>query len=131
MDFVDVYFNLHRKVWSLKGRAQGRILAHARRLAFDNPTQFIVHPAGRERVLRERHKNVHAFVRGVPRILDDLESDPSLEGMVAVGYNPYAAGHFVRRDDASPIRTAQRVVMLAPDNAPPQVWALLLSPSPS
>ena len=60
---VEVYWNLSRNCWSIRDVATGRIHAHADKVSVRG-AQFIVQPAGRKRVLRERKKNVHAFVRG-------------------------------------------------------------------
>jgi hypothetical protein len=60
---VEVYWNLTRNCWSIRDAATGRIHAHADKVSVRG-AQFIVQPAGRKRVLRERKKNVHAFVRG-------------------------------------------------------------------
>lgn len=63
---VEIYWNLHLNLFSvraLEGRAKGKVIAHARDVLVRDP-QFVVQKAGRERVLREGRKNVHAFVRG-------------------------------------------------------------------
>jgi hypothetical protein len=54
---------------------------------------FAVSQAGRERVLREGRKNVHAFVVGT------LETPRPIDG-VAVAYNPRRAPGFVTPDGA-------------------------------
>jgi hypothetical protein len=68
----DVYFNLHKKVYSIRGRSgfyKGRVRYHAKALEITYPT-FVVQPAGRAKVLKEKRKNVHAFVRGLVRLVD-------------------------------------------------------------
>ena len=63
---VFVYFNLHKKCLSVKaleGESKGRVIAHADSVELVNAT-FKVSQAGRQRVLRERRKNVHAGVVG-------------------------------------------------------------------
>ena len=63
---VFIYFNLHRKCFSVKaleGAKKGRVVAHVNDAIVYNPT-FKVSEAGRQRVLRERKKNVHAGVVG-------------------------------------------------------------------
>lgn len=63
---VSVYFNLNRKCLSIRaeeGPAKGRVIAHAQTAALGEVT-FKVSEAGRQRVLKEQRKNVHAFVRG-------------------------------------------------------------------
>ena len=63
---VDVYWNYTKKVFSI--RYKGRVSGHATTVLLvgekDQPVLFKVSEAGRERVLRETRKNVHAVVRG-------------------------------------------------------------------
>ena len=60
---VEVYFNLHKKTFSVRSCRTGRVIHHTDKVHIANP-EFVVRKAGRERVLREGKKNVHAFVRG-------------------------------------------------------------------
>jgi hypothetical protein len=63
---VFVYFNLHKKVWSVKaleGPNKGRVVAHRNALSLYHCT-FKVSEAGRQRVIREQRKNVHAGIVG-------------------------------------------------------------------
>jgi hypothetical protein len=63
---VFVYFNLHKRVFSVKaleGKDKGRVIGHRTSLAIYSPT-FKVSEAGRQRVVREKRKNVHAGVVG-------------------------------------------------------------------
>src|SRR4051794_31587106 len=96
-----VYFNLHRKNWSIMARH--RVVGHADTLALDNAT-FRVREAGRLRVLATKRKNVHAFVCG------RRSTAPSSEAAVRVSYNPYKAGHFYRCDTGAAISAADTVL---------------------
>ena len=59
---VDVYFNVTRKVISI--RQDGIVIAHRSNL-FLTHSKFIVRESGQKRVRETGHKNVHAFVRGM------------------------------------------------------------------
>ena len=88
---VFVYFNLHRKCFSVKaleGINKGRVIKHAHFVALEDVT-FKVSEAGRQRVLKEQRKNVHAGVVGtlVPSI--------DAVGSERVTYNPYKGNTFV------------------------------------
>ena len=48
---VEVYFNLHKKLFSVRDCKTGRVIDHTNHVAIANP-QFVVRKAGRERVLR-------------------------------------------------------------------------------
>jgi len=58
---VEVYWNLHKKCWSV--RHKGKVIAHERAVDLIDVT-WVVQPAGNARVRREKVKNVHAFARG-------------------------------------------------------------------
>lgn len=101
---VFAYWNLHRSVWSLRaleGDQRGRVVAYRTLVRLDDVTGR-VSEAGRQRVIREQRKNVHAGIVG--RVSDQDEHQ-------AVGhritYNPYRSGTFHYADDqARPFRGA-------------------------
>lgn len=127
-----VYYNLHKSCWSIKSRERdtyGKVIAHAHELVVAN-AEFRVGDAGRQRVIAEKRKNVHAGVAG--RIVAWRGVDPRypvqqtvgsagqcsevLEAMVKtnkplVSYNPYYAGHFYTKEDKEPIYWAHLVGM--------------------
>ena len=92
---VWVYRNLNPKrerysVQSREGVDYGRVIARANYLTLKNCT-FTVGSKGRQRVLEERRKNVHAGVLGTI-----VRSDKRrLDGAIRVSYNPYQSEHFV------------------------------------
>lgn len=106
---VKVYFNLHKKLYSIQH--EGKVIAHAKHVAVDNPT-FKVSEAGRQRVLKEGQKNVHAFVVGH---LDGHHSDFATEGKTRVSYNPRKGSHFVESGTANPIASAKHATMSIED----------------
>lgn len=105
---VFVYFNLHRKCWSIKcmeGPMYGRIIGHANQVLLEGVT-FKVSEAGRQRVLRERVKNVHAGVIGF------IKNPPWFNlPETEVTYNPYLYESFVTKSDLKPISKARLVWM--------------------
>ena len=91
---VSVYRNLHNRCYSVTQR--GRVVAHARTLRLKDVT-FLVREAGRQRVLAEKKKNVHAFVKG--HLVSDTDTDTAqLDLTSRVSYNPYKAPFFVCGD---------------------------------
>lgn len=60
---VKVYFNLHKKCFSIQDAKTGLVVAHADAVNLKD-VSFKVSESGRQRVLREKKKNVHAFVVG-------------------------------------------------------------------
>jgi hypothetical protein len=99
---VDVYFNLHKKCLSV--RHKGKVIHHSNYVKILNP-KFVVSEAGRQRVLREKRKNVHAFVRGE---LAALENDPkdSADNLQTITYNPYKYTSFVAKSNEAPVHNA-------------------------
>jgi hypothetical protein len=101
---VDVYFNLHRKMWSVRDRKTRRVVAHVDSIVLSDVT-FRVSAAGNARVRAEGRKNVHAFARGtvlnVGHML--LPSDNSVQ----VTYNPYRYTTFVEQTTETPVHAAK------------------------
>ena len=58
---VQVYKNLHNGKWSIK--ANGLVIGHADKVILSDVTGS-VSEAGRQRVLKDKSKNVHAFLVG-------------------------------------------------------------------
>jgi hypothetical protein len=117
---VFVYFNLHRKCFSIKaleGPNKGRVVAHRDDvLLFD--AAFKVSEAGRQRVLRERKKNVHAGVVGQ---WDETGTDLiTIDRVTTVGtpitYNPYKYDTFVHLYGLRPIKTGRLVALTVSEN---------------
>ena len=108
---VFVYFNLHKKVFSvraLEGDKKGLVVAHVDRILIDRP-EFVVSEAGRQRVLREQKKNVHAGVRGIwTAWVDGIEQ---WDYLTPVTYNPYLYSTFVEKSTLAPVRKATFAVL--------------------
>lgn len=99
---VDVYWNLHKQTFSIRSREKedyGRVIRHADHVHIKNPTA-VVSKAGRERVLREKKKNVHAVIRGEligtnPHAWSFYTCVEQTTGAYAWHYNPYEYDQFV------------------------------------
>ncbi len=113
---VRIYWNLTRKCWSITCATSKRLIGHYRGEVCLSSCAFIVSQAGRERVLRERRKNVHAFVEGLlmrpnsTRMTYAMpDGDPS-----QIRYNPYKAAHFMDGDGRAVHRAS--IVRLGSDS---------------
>ena len=113
---VEVYFNLHKKCWSI--RQAGKPVVHSDFVEIKEP-QFVVQQGGNARVRREKRKNVHAFVRGY--LTDRVGIFPKNQKLVT--YNPYKHTSFVERGTDEPICSAEYAV-LDINNKKPSVEAL-------
>lgn len=125
---VFVYRNLHQKCWSIKSREPDYkydlVLGHAMNVDLIC-CKFVVGEKGRERVVNEKRKNVHAGIVGellgfTPNRLH-RELDTSLEHYVRlttsvkdlpeVSYNPYFAPYFFYVETDTPIHEANMVYL--------------------
>ena len=94
-----VYWNLHRKLWSVRHR--GKVIDHCRQLYVEAP-EFKVSEAGRQRVLAEKKKNVHAYVVSESRPLPVAVIPHRVrEGLEVISYNPYKGPDFTWKSDGS------------------------------
>jgi len=109
---VFVYYNLHKKVFSVKaleGTRKGLVVAHVNEITLHD-VQFRVSQAGRARVLKEQRKNVHAGIVGIwDGKVDTVIKDTS---DIAVTYNPYKYSSFVYADGEQPIFTADSAYLV-------------------
>jgi len=101
---VSVYFNLHKKCYSIK--QSGLVIGHCDGLRLRDAT-FKVNESGRQRVLREKQKNIHAFVTGYVRNVDQCGSFDSQQ----VTYNPYKYESFVSSTHLQPVTSALYVII--------------------
>lgn len=84
---------MHKKCWSVKNTATGRVILHCNEFEVRNAI-FKVSEAGRQRVLREKRKNVHAGIFGEFISAVAVERD----NKVKITYNPYKTDKFYTDD---------------------------------
>jgi hypothetical protein len=101
---VDVYYNLIKKCLSV--RHKGKIIKHTQSVTLKDVT-FIVSEKGRQRVIKNKRKNVHAVIRGTL-----LEGTGLVMQVESVTYNPYLYSTFVFKNTKSPIRTSDYAFIL-------------------
>ena len=92
---IEVYYNLHKKCLSVRKR--GLVIDHVRSILLKN-AEFVVQPAGRKRVLKEKRKNVHAYVRGERVAVASFDSRSE-----RITYNPYKNKSFVSVETGKPV----------------------------
>jgi hypothetical protein len=113
---IAVYWNLHKDCFSIQSREKdtyGRVIHHVNSVVISLP-KFVVRQAGREKVLKEGKKNVHAFVVG------EFCASPYhlfTQGR-RVTYNPYKYNSFVIADTKEPIYNGLLAVLQTKDNKP-------------
>ena len=130
---VEVYYNLRKKRLSVRSRitgpTYGKVITHLDRILLTNATFHVSEP-GRQRVIREQRKNVHAVIRGevplnwlrqavtsveiglaVPE--QDFIYAPGYDNVIPVTYNPYSFDSFVENnvDSYAPVQAADMVLI--------------------
>lgn len=119
---VFCYWNLHKACWSVRaaeGPQRGRVVAHMERLTLTNCT-LKVSEAGRQRVLREGRKNVHAGVVG--EWVEAAGYVQPVQGDVRLHYNPYRAPWFYQKAGDVVPRFAAGMVSLTEGG---QAWEIM------
>ena len=98
---VRVYRNLNKRCLSVQHKTEKgwRLLKHTQSISLKD-VRFIVSQSGRERCLREKRKNVHAFVEGE---LVEVVGIPTKE---RVTYNPYLHSQFSTWSGSKPVFNA-------------------------
>jgi hypothetical protein len=116
---VMVYWNLHKGMWSVKaleGPDKGRVIARVPEIVLGNP-EGKVSEAGRQRVLREDRKNVHAGIVGVTPVSVWQFGEEHRNAVMSIGdtitYNPRKYTSFVHTVDESPFEGAWWAVFTA------------------
>ena len=98
---VEVYWNLRKRTWSVRAKDPRLVIDHKDSILLKDAI-LSVKQGGRERVLREQQKNVHAFAIGEVMDLDRLIYPYNNQ----VIYNPYKYTSFVMADTEEPIYEA-------------------------
>jgi hypothetical protein len=99
---VMVYFNLHTHLFSVKDMKTGKVVAHGNNIILED-VSYKVSEAGRQRVLREQKKNVHAYVVG--KFVGTAES--MAVPMRQAYYNPYTVETFIDKESGRELRESQ------------------------
>ena len=109
---VEVYRNLHKNCWSVRDNKTGRVLRHVDEIHLLD-ADLVVRPAGREKVLREKRKNVHAFAKGellYTSVGNNIKiHDNYMENFKQILYDPYQYESFVYAESEEPIFKADTV----------------------
>lgn len=108
---VFVYWNLHRGKWSIRaldGPMKGRVIARVGGVFLLDAVPK-VSEAGRQRVIQERRKNVHAGVVG------QLVESHAIDTPWLVSYNPYKGPSFYYKDEQGGDWEGSRAVYMGPN----------------
>ncbi|CAG5087803.1 Gp88 [Thermobacillus xylanilyticus] len=99
-----IAYHVVKNCFSVRDRRSRKVIGYTDRIVLYD-VQFVVSQAGRARVLRERQKNVHAFVVGkYDETLQSLSIDPTYQQAY---YNPYRTETFINRATLIPVQSAK------------------------
>tara|TARA_Y100000310_G_scaffold345083_2_gene461688 strand:+ start:2456 stop:2884 length:429 start_codon:yes stop_codon:yes gene_type:complete len=121
--YVQVYRNLNKKlgdgdnrVYSVRG-SDGRVKRHTCHITLWD-VSFRVGEKGRERVRREKRKNVHAYIQGREGWNEEQQRWENIgpnctyvEDAVTIYYDPYTCDSFIRTDTGKKVTEAEMVVI--------------------
>jgi hypothetical protein len=100
-----IYRNLHTGGFSIKLR--GRVVDRDNFFIGENVT-FKVNELGRQRVIREKRKNVHAYSVAERYTFADRRDADLVDSLPVITYNPYTAAYFTC--NGAPITYARRIL---------------------
>lgn len=130
---VRVYWNLHKKCFSVQDYKTGRVIAH-KNLVHLTDVKFHVRTGGNQRVRDEGRKNVHAFMIG--NLVDGSSEFADVADAIGreVTYNPYKYETFVTVCDKEPVMEAYSVTACVDQRADtkayvPSVFASIPNPN--
>lgn len=107
---VFVYYNLHKKTFSIKsleGDRKGKVIGYSNQLILLN-AKFNVSENGRLRVLKEKRKNVHAGIIGEWNPEQQIELNTRGR---EITYDPYKYSTFVFVDTKEPVYEMNKVLL--------------------
>lgn len=111
---VAVYWNFHKKIFSIQSRDKetyGLVVSHLKSAVVALP-KFVIRQAGREKVLKEKKKNVHAYIVGhlikdVPMSFTNWDEEKGYNSRARlISYNPYKDTTFVTVDTKEEVSSA-------------------------
>ena len=103
---IKVYRNLHTGTMSVQ--QGGLVVGHCDEILI-NGAEFVVNESGRQRVIKEKRKNVHAFVVGF--LFSGELGGRTTDGGTPVSYNPYKMGTFYVRETGQAVYWATRAAV--------------------
>lgn len=104
---VKIYKNLHNGLFSVM--QNNLVVAHIESFILDNVI-FKVNESGRQKVLKEKKKNVHAFVTGYIKEINCSDDDIIISNWhTQVRYNPYIASAFFIGVNKTPITKTENL----------------------
>jgi hypothetical protein len=110
-----IYRNLHKGNFSIQSYIEDkrgyRVTDRASTVILVDCT-FRIYEAGRQKVIKEKRKNVHAYVEAIS--YRHIKGDVDVSSLREIYYNPYNLDSFVYKDTGE--RVVKKVSILTYDN---------------
>lgn len=107
MSDTRIYYNLLKRCLSVQKKLdKGWRVRSYKEIVYLEDVKFKVSEAGRQRVLREKKKNVHAFLEGKETFFDC-----DIGETTRIYYNPYKSKYFFDRFHQRILKAKQAIVI--------------------
>jgi hypothetical protein len=98
---IETYRNLNQGfLFSIKDKKTGLVVAHGNCYRVENVV-CKVREGGRQRAIKEKRRNVHAFLS----CFYSGECEMSLEGLSELYYNPFTLDHFINKETGEKVES--------------------------
>ncbi|WP_449809731.1 hypothetical protein [Metabacillus arenae] len=105
---VQVYRNIRKNMFSIIDKKSKRLIIHCNSILLSS-VEFKVSAKGRERVLREKQKRIHAYVEGD---FVRCEVNNIISNVSKVYYNPYFTENFINTETGQSIFNAKKCYLI-------------------
>jgi hypothetical protein len=107
---VRIYRNLNNGRMSIQAKINGswKVVGHVLDAVLQE-VKFHISESGRQRVIRDGCKNVHAWGEGI--LVGEV--DASVDAPIDLAYNPYTNSTFIERGTSHPITTCNFLIVQA------------------
>ena len=105
-------FNFYRnlnKPGNFSIREKGKVIGWSPVVLLDGNIGFHVGESGRLRVIRDRRKNVHSWIKA--KSYEILNEVPSLDGYMEIYYDPYFTQFYYCTQSGKKLASAKRVLL--------------------
>jgi len=106
-----IYRNLHKGNFSIQSYIQeksGYRVTDRVTSAIIEDCSFRVYESGRQKVLRERKKNVHAYVES--KSYRHIQGEVDVTNLREIYYNPYNHEYFIYKDTGEEVKEVRKIL---------------------
>lgn len=107
---IRVYKNLHKNCYSIQQKINNtwKVIEYSNEIILEN-CSFKIYENGRQKVIKEKRKNVHAFICGEKLNLNSKQIN--INNLVTISYNPYYSDSFYIKDSKEKIKSAKIIIL--------------------